>query len=131
MREGIETALRSRNAGLPDGDRVEFRQMFHMVHRDGAQMLTIGGAVVGNADEGRWEECGIEDLEFTRAGEASCEVKIPTLTRREMQHLLGRMPDAEGTFEETAVRIGIPKEHAKQFASSYRYAPLFVEAEDW
>lgn len=131
LREGIETVLRSRNAGVSDRQRVVFRQMFHMVHIDGAQMLTVGGAVVGNADEGQWEKCGIENLDFTRSGEEACEVKIPPLTRREIQYLLGKMPDVEGTFNDSATGIGIPVQDARQFASVYRFAPLFVEAEDW
>ncbi len=131
LRERIGATVRSRNAGLPNDLHVSFRQMLHMVHSDGAQMLTVGGVLVATADDARWQECGVEDLEFTRAGEEACEIKIPPLTRREVQYLLARMPDAEGTFEDAAVRIGIPERDARQFASIYRYAPLFVEAEDW
>jgi len=131
LREEIGRTLRSRNAGIPDCKRVAFRQMFHMVHTDRTPMLTVGGALVSVADEVRWTECGTESLEFTRSGEDSYEVKVPPLTRREILYLLGKMPEVGSSFLSAAERIGIPKRDAKQFASVYRYAPLFVEAEDW
>ena len=131
LREGIEESLRSRNAALPDRLRVVFEQVFHMVHTDGPPMLTLGGVLVEDSDRERWEECGTGALEFIRAGEEPCEIKVPPLTRREIQYLLSKMPDSEGTFEEAAAGIGIPRRDARQFASVYRYAPLFVEAEDW
>ncbi|MYC47087.1 MAG: hypothetical protein F4X45_01965 [Chloroflexi bacterium] len=131
LRESIQDAVRSRNAALPRGRRVEFRQILHLIYSDGSQMLTVGGAIVGNSGIGKWQQCGIESLEFTREGEESYSVSIPALTRREARYLLSRVPGSDGALTEAAERIGIPEKDAKQFASIYRFAPLFVEAEDW
>ena len=132
----IGDALAARNAGVAQPEqRVEFRQAFHMVYADGARMLTVGGALVAENDSQRWDECGIESLEFVRANDNPddnpYEIEIPRLTRREVHHLLKAVPQTHGDIGEAAEKAGIPIDDARHFATLYRYAPLFVEAEDW
>ncbi|MYB15489.1 MAG: hypothetical protein F4X41_00415 [Chloroflexi bacterium] len=127
----IQSAIRFRNAALPSERRIEFRQLLHLVHADGAQMLTVGGALAGERECASWPEHEINTLEFTRSGKDPFHVRIPPLTRREAQHLLSRVPDVGGALNRAAAEAGIPRADARQFASIYRYAPLFVEAEDW
>lgn len=131
LRARIDDALDLRNSGRPREHRVAFRQMFHMIHADGATMLTVGGAFVPEARSEEWESCGIDSLEYARSGDEALEVNIPFLTRREMRHLLAAMPGTHAAVEEAAVLAGIPLRDAEDFAAVYRYAPLFVEAEDW
>ncbi len=131
LREQIRAALGSRNAARPKEKHITFHQMFHMVHADGAQMLTVGGALVAEVDRHQWDKCRIGTLEFTRSGEEPCQIKIPRLTRREVQHLLSAIPDTRDKVREAASVAGIPARDAQEFAAVYRYAPLFVETEDW
>ncbi len=131
LRSRIEDSLDLRNAGRPAELRVEFRQMFHMTHADGANMLTVGGAFIPEANSEPWETSGIDSLEYTRSGDEPLEIKIPSLTRREMRHLLTAMPGASSDVQRAAAEAGIPLQDAKEFAAVYRYSPLFVEAEDW
>lgn len=132
LRERIDGALDARNAGVLDpARRIQFQQMFHFVYADGAQMLTVGGALVADSDQQRWADCEIGSLEFVRAGEESHKLEVPVLTRREVQHLLGQLPQDHGDLEGAARIAGIPSKDAREFASVYRYAPIFVEAEDW
>ena len=131
LRERIEAALASRNAARPKRLHVEFHQMFHMIYADGAQMLTVGGALIADEHRQQWKDCGIGSLEFTRLGEEPYEIKIPRLTRREVQHLLSQMPDTHGNVEDAATMVGIPASEVRELAAVYRHAPLFVEAEDW
>ena len=132
----IGDALAARNAGVAQPEqRVEFRQAFHMVYADGARMLTVGGALIAESDSQRWDECGIESLDFVRANDNPddnpYEIEIPRLTRREVHHLLKAVPQTHGDIGEAAEKAGIPIDDARHFATLYRYAPLFVEAEDW
>ena len=131
LRDAIREALDSRNAARPKEQHIKFHQMFNMTHADTSQMLTVGGALVAETERHRWENCGIESLEFIRPREEQYQIKIPLLTRREVQHLLSAMPDKGGRVKDAAARAGIPAKDARDFASIYRYAPLFVEVEDW
>ena len=132
IRSQINAALNDRNAGVPNPDhRIRFQQAFHLVYADGAQMLTVGGGLVSETSQREWAACEIESLEFARTGEQPCRVKIPLLTRREVHRLLSEMPDSQGDIDKAAEEAGIPEEDAREFATIYRYAPLFVETDDW
>ena len=132
IRSQIDDALSDRNAGVPSPDhRVKFQQVFHLVYADGAQMLTVGGGLVAETSQREWATCEIESLEFARTGEDPCQVKVPRLTRREVHRLLSEIPDSQGDIDKAAGEAGIPREDAREFAAIYRYAPLFVEADDW
>ena len=131
IRQQIRRALGSRNAARPKEEHITFHQVFHMVYSDGAPMLMVGGALVAEADRRQWDECRIGTLEFTRSAEESFRIKIPRLTRREVQHLLSAMPDTRDKVKHAASVAGIPPRDAQEFAAVYRYAPLFVETEDW
>lgn len=132
LRERINTAVDDRNAGLRDPERrVGFRQVFHLVYADGAQMLTVGGGLVAETNQQAWDACEIESLEFARKSEEPCRVEVPRLTRREVHRLLQEMPESQGDIVRAATEAGISPKEAREFAAVYRYAPLFVAAEDW
>ena len=131
LRAQIDNALEARNAGVPEHQRIGFRQIFHLIHADGAQMLTIGGALVMTTHRQQWEDCKIESLAFTMSGEKPYVIKLPLLTRREVQHLLRALPDASNNLGATAESAGIMRSEARQFAAVYRFALGFVEAEDF
>ena len=127
----IKDALLMRNAALNIDLRVNFHQIFHIIHSDNAQMLTLGGVLVANKDHSKWIECEIDSLEFTRASDEPLKVRIPLLTRREVHHLLAHLPGSSETLRIAALGAGIPSADAREFAKIYRHAPLFIEAEDW
>ena len=132
IRSQINDALSDRNAGVPSPDhRVRFQQAFHLVYADGAQMLTVGGGLVAETSQLEWDACEIESLEFARTGEQPCRVRVPYLTRREVHRLISELPDSQGDIVKAAEEAGIPRKDAREFAAIYRYAPLFVEADDW
>ena len=131
LRDQLRTSLGSRNAARPKEKHIKFHQMFHMVHADGAQMLTVGGALVTESERHQWDDCRIRSLPFTRPGDEPFKVKVPALTHREAQYLLSAMPDKSDRVIEAATKAGIPVREAREFAAVYRYAPLFVEAENW
>ena len=130
LKERIESALNLRNAGHPT-NRYQFHQMFHMIHTDGAQMLTVGGVLTSKQQNRKWDACNISSLDFTRSGENSLKIDIPNLTRTEVSYLLRSMPITNGDFDAVAANAGIPSKDVRSFANIYRYTPLFVESEDW
>ena len=131
IRAAIDQTIGMRNAALPNLRQVEFRQIFHTVHADNAQMVTVGGVLIGLRDRRQWNSCGIESLDFVRSDDTALRVRVPILTRREVHHLLRQMPDELGNLGVAATTVGIPAKDAREFASIYRHAPLFIEADKW
>ena len=131
LRAQIDAALHMRNAALPSIQRVEFRQMFHMIHSDNAQMLTVGGAIVRTIDRRRWYACRMSTLGFVRSGASPFQIDIPILTRREVQHLRRHIHGPSLNLTAAALRAGVPAHDAQKFLSVYRHVPLFVESDDW
>jgi len=120
LRTRLDSAIRSRNAGLPASQQVVLRQVLHLLHKDGQQMLNVGAVLVGRADEEKWNACGIEPLEFVRSGEVPFKVEVPILTKREADLLLGKMPDTGNGVIHAAEAIGLTRADARRFANVYR-----------
>ena len=130
LRKRVNSTIAMRNAGMQSSRQVDFHQVFHLTYSDNARMLTFGGVLVARENSQRWNECGIDLLDFTRSDDDPFDVRIPLLTRREVSHLLSSIPDTGG-LKVAALNAGIPVAHAREFAEIYRHAPLFVESEDW
>lgn len=122
----IERAIESRNATLPHGQRMKFSQIFNFRYEDGVLMTTVGVVFFDVGQQGLFEMCGFQDLEFVRPGEEAFEISIPKLTPSEVKRLEAQMPIGNSL----PLSIGsIPKGDADKYACLYRYFPsvAFVE----
>jgi hypothetical protein len=123
----IDDALAARNAVLPAGQAVKYRQIFNFRYEDGVQMMTIG-VVFYDAGQGvLLELCGFDELPFIRRDEEVFDIRIPKLTPIEVKRLERQLP-LEGA--RTLERGPIPERDATQYARLYRYFPniAFVDS---
>ncbi|MEX2373799.1 MAG: O-methyltransferase, partial [Dehalococcoidia bacterium] len=130
LRDRILAALDARNAALPVAQRLQFQQAVHFAYRDGAPMLTVGGILVEQARTATLNECGIDELHFYRPDEESFSIELPKLTRREVHYLLREVPENPGDLSTAAQHVGVSVQDARKLANLYRYASLFVEADE-
>lgn len=118
----IEETLFARNSPRPEGSRFEYRQLFNFHYADGAKMLTSGGMLIDAGMKGLLASSGLEDLSFYRGENEPYHIRVPNLTRREIQHLDRTLPC--GT---SATNLGIPQEDIDVYRMVYRYFPSFSE----
>jgi hypothetical protein len=116
----IDDALAARNAVLPAGQRIKYRQIFNFRYEDGVQMMTIGIVFYDAGQTVLLDLCGFDDLPFTRRGEETFDIGIPKLTPVEIKHLERQLP-LEGV--RVLNRGPIPQRDANQYEQLYRYFP--------
>jgi hypothetical protein len=122
----IQRALNDRNAGAMAEDRIEFRQCFHFRYADGTRMLTVGGVFLKPEDKKKLGEDPFAELDFTRDGKDSFEIKPPILTGREVRYLNKLLPHNEKEMP----KVGwLTAEQLENFRKLYRYYPIFAESE--
>jgi hypothetical protein len=112
LRAEVNAAIGSR----PDDATVE--QLFHFRYSDGVYMLTWGGAIVMDADRGRWHDV-IGSIEQIRAGEKALLIDAPLLTALEAMHLNALLPD----LARAPVLHGIPESECDAYVRLYRWYP--------
>ena len=122
----VQRALDSRNAILPPRQRILARQIFYFRYEDGVQMMTVGLVFHDAGQNGLFDLCGFDDLDFVRNDDEAFEISIPKLTPNEIKKLEAQMPL---TLDAPLARGSIPERDAAQYARLYRYFPnlAFVE----
>ncbi|MBW0366145.1 O-methyltransferase [Ensifer adhaerens] len=119
----IQETLRTRNLGLPAGNRIRFHQIVSMEYADGAKMATIGGVFVEEGQEATFRFCDFEGLPFYRATNDALRIDIPKLTPKEMREIEKLLP----TENVDALECNpSPPSDARSFARLYRYLPSFA-----
>jgi len=128
--------LLNRNGGLSNDEKIIYKQLFNFTYEDNAKMLTVGGILYETSQEKLYEECGLENLEYIRTNEDEYNIRIPSLTFREIKFLDKQIPllgkDGE-KLDITKVDFGelkeLPKEDIESYIKIYRYFPNFIESE--
>ena len=122
--EEVDDALGRRNVGLTGGQELTFRQVAAFEYVDGAKMATIVGLFLDNTEEGKFEACGFDELEYFRDGMQAVRINVPKLTPRETRRLDQLLPDLPED------QLGpIPLSDARRYASHYRYLPNYAPFE--
>ena len=119
----IANALASRNAAVPDDEKVTYRQTLFFRYADGAEMVTFGGLLLTQADIELLEKARLGDMPFYRPGEDYYRLRPPKLTIKERHYLDKQLPNG------IVGCPGVPEEFVEEYARIYRYFPFFVEAE--
>jgi hypothetical protein len=121
----IRQVLNDRNGGLPQKEKLLYKQLFNFHYSDGVKMVTIGGLIY-NEDQSKFLDTGIFDnLDFVRNGEDPYSIEQPTLTYRELQYLDSELPVQEDGL---VVTESIPPGDIDKYRKLYRYFPAFTEA---
>lgn len=125
----IAETLSERNAGIPSGQKVLYKQLFNFHYRDrpGPYMLTVGGLFYDEGQRHLVGMAGFDDFAFVNADERTPYViDAPNLTYREIRHLDSQLPAEDLTTLDVKA---IPEEDVAKYAEVYRYFPMFIEAE--
>ena len=119
----VYEALASRNAGVTESARINYRQTLYFRYADSTDMVSFGGLFLSGADSRKVGRSRMRDLPFYRSGEDYFHLNPPKLTAKERHYLDKQLPGGG------AVCPGIPADFVSEYASIYRYFPYFVEAE--
>tara|TARA_R110002049_G_scaffold42514_2_gene126558 strand:+ start:1836 stop:2825 length:990 start_codon:yes stop_codon:yes gene_type:complete len=129
----INTILTTRNGGLEDKDKLAYKPLFNFRYADGAQMMTIGGVIVSEADNEKYEKSNFGELNFVKVDESIFNIEIPSLTLKEIRFLNSQLPtgineDGEYLDEEIqAINPLIPIDDIKRYSKIYSYFPIYSE----
>ena len=123
----IEETLRDRNGPLSGKAKVHYQQMFNFQYADGPRMLTVGGILLNNNDQGRLPEGHFDDLDFVSNDRTEYRIETPLLTMRELSLLQECLPQKTKDKDYPPV----PKADIEKFARIYRYYPNFLEVETY
>jgi hypothetical protein len=119
----LDKAIRN---GLSGRANVRFCPLFNFLYADGHQMLSVGGMIGREDDEGRLKSLDRRQLPFLRDKLTvdPYEIRVPLVTRKERHHLDSAMPCRKGwkprDFE-------LKREEIEEYRKIYRYYPVFTE----
>lgn len=140
IEDEINTTIKSRNNGKHNDNpnRLFYKQLINFEYQDGAKMLTVGGIICNGYLENKLNIANFEQLEFFRNGESPFEIKVPSLTYREIYQLESLLPSFLNTDtgeilnESKMIHDGIkniteiiPLKDVKEYSEIYRYFPTF------
>lgn len=131
VRDAIDNAVQVRNAACHPVNQVDFEQLLHIVYADNLQMSLIGGLVIQKHSRSILQGCRFDDLEYIRHSDDPFHVRFPRLTRREVLHLSRHLPAGGFSAQQEATMIGLKESEVREFETLYRYAPMFVEVDEW
>ena len=64
----IEEIILKKNGGIEEDDKLEYKQLFNFLYKDGsAQMLTVGGIIYSQKDKEKIQKCNFEGLDFIKS----------------------------------------------------------------
>jgi hypothetical protein len=112
---------------------VRFVPLFNLLHRDGVDMITIGGAFSLAGEEARWRTF-IEDhpaIETDAGGNPAFQrLDLVPITLKEKLILDRCLPESEANYllALDAAGIRLDLEVAKKYRRYYRQFPVFVES---
>lgn len=116
---------------LSGTEPLRFVPLFNIFHQDGAEMITVGGAISGSQCANRWESLLAEDPVLSVAGSVPLHhrLNLIPITLREKLTLDRLLPSAVSINElakEGGLHIG--DEQVEKYRLHYRHFPMFFEA---
>jgi hypothetical protein len=114
--ERIRQTLATKNGGL------RFLQIFNYVYRDGAPMMTIGGMIGTDEDQGALSGF---DHKFVRTTMEHLVISVPPLTVREKHWLDSRI--CKG-FTTKKLDFELDEELLENYRTFYKEYPTYMEA---
>lgn len=113
------------------GNPLTFTPLFNIAHQDGAEMLTLGGAIGVIDEASKWNEIVENDPILRKDGSyiAYHRLDLIPITLREKLMLDALLPQEEVAFIQSATGKGMqlsPDQIAK-YRVHYRHFPVFVE----
>jgi hypothetical protein len=143
IEDEIKAILKSRNNGKLDDNpnKLFYDQLVNFEYQDNAKMLTVGGIIYNGYLKENLEKSKIKQLDFYREAEVPFEIKVPSLTYREIYQLESLLPtginleNGEIINESGMIQDGIkniteiiPLQDVLEYSEVYRYFPTFRES---
>ncbi len=131
-----KVALSGRRIDSQEGETVKsspitFVPLFNFCHKDGAEMITVGGAIVAAKDESLWQKAAaLGDFSPTQRFPRHQRLDLIPITLKEKIVLDKCLPYGKEEFLGMAKRAGVKlddDELAKYFYY-YQHFPIFFEA---
>jgi hypothetical protein len=116
-----------------DGKRLKFVPLYRLHHRDGADMVTVGGALVTEDTESTWRDClARQSVLCDATGQpAYCRLDLVPVTVKEKIALDECLPDVgDGTNFLAAAKaagLALPDAEMAKYRKFYRHFPVYVE----
>jgi hypothetical protein len=113
------------------GQLLRFVPLFNFCHKDGVEMVTVGGAITSADDLGKWQTVLTDDplLESENGMPTHQRLDLIPITLKEKLILDSILPTNDADFDtktaESGLRIGA--EQAQKYRRHYRHFPTFVE----
>lgn len=102
---------------------VTLRQFLNFNYKDGPRMATFGWFVSSVGLDQVLTESKLEEHEASRTGEKSLVIKVPVLTRRELEYLNQRLPlEHGGSLDES----WLDQSAQGMYANLYRWYPTLA-----
>lgn len=127
----ITNSLSNRNGN--NLKKIEYKQMFNYLYKDGATMITVGGILFSPDQKQYVNKMKLHELNHIKEGAEQYKIQCPNLTYKEV-HLLNNLLPCEikvnsngkitnKEFEE----IPLNPSDIKDYAEIYRYYPNYAE----
>lgn len=118
---------------LNSGNPLRFVPLYNLGHRDGADMITVGGAISSTTKENSWRSLLTNDqvLEHDNGHPIHCSLDMVPITLKEKLALDSLLPLSGGNeiaALATAQGIALPSEQVTKYERYYRHFPIFIEA---
>lgn len=111
---------------------LRFVPLFNFCHKDGVEMVTVGGAICDAESERGWRDTLLEEPMLARPETGlplHHRLDLKPITLREKLLLDSILPNDKERFSElfqnSGLKLGI--EHAEKYRQHYRHFPMFVE----
>lgn len=101
-------------------ERAVFEPLFYFRYADGAQMLTVGGIVVGPDVREAFEDARFEELDQVSRDSTAIDISVPALTAKEALYMNRQLPVLPGAALECP---GIEEHDVEAYRQFYRWYP--------
>lgn len=116
-----------------DGVRLKFVPLYSICHKDGAEMVTVGGALCLDSEVDQWKDCVKNHAILTDGnGRLShCRLDLIPVTVKEKITLDGCLPlpveDADFLANARNAGVRLADDELRKYKRFYRHFPVFAE----
>ena len=137
LNDQINEVLTIRNGVIKEkSEELSYEQIFYFYYNDGTPMLTLGGIMFPEKKREAFDSAKFYELEFTRNGNESFKIEVPSLTFKEIYTLDKLLPDniniktgeINSKLKKKTNLPNLKNDDIIKYARIYRYFPTFAEA---
>lgn len=127
----INKSLSERNGNSVK--KIEYKQIFNYLYKDGVPMLTIGGIIYSVDQKQSVSRMKLHELNHVRSGKEQYKIQCPNLTYKEI-HLLNNLLPCDlkinnkgNVTNKEFKKIPLTSSDIKDYSEIYRYYPNYAE----